>query len=110
MGCKGACQFPNYKGDGNCDDENNNCGCQYDGGDCCTKTVKGGKVQTKYCKSCKCLDPANGGGAPCDGTCKFPNYKGMETVTTKITTVAASLTAEIAVSLPSRTENFRANT
>jgi len=34
----------------------------------------------------------------------------METATTTITTVAASSTAEIAVSLPSRTENFRGNT
>ena len=79
--CKGVCQFPNYKGDGNCDDENkwgpawywildwpttsvtflvirsstcassscsSNCGCKYDGGDCCKKTVKGGKVKTPY--------------------------------------------------------------
>merc|ERR1712037_354060 len=33
--CAGSCGNPSYKGDGNCDDENNNCGCQYDGGDCC---------------------------------------------------------------------------
>ena len=25
-----------------------NCGCAYDGGDCCAKTVKGGKVNTEY--------------------------------------------------------------
>ena len=25
-----------------------NCGCGYDGGDCCKKTVTGGKVNTKY--------------------------------------------------------------
>merc|ERR1711979_145605 len=55
-----------YKGDGNCDDENNNCGCDYDGGDCCAKTAKGGKVKTQYCKDCKCLDPK-----VCDGKCKF---------------------------------------
>merc|ERR1711907_454085 len=24
---------------GNCDDNNNNCGCEYDGGDCCAKTA-----------------------------------------------------------------------
>merc|ERR1711920_209871 len=72
--CKGGCQFPNYKGDGNCDDENNNCGCQYDGGDCCSKTVKGGKVKTSYCKQCKCLDPK--ASSSCKGSCKFPNYKG----------------------------------
>ena len=47
---KPTCKLPQYKGDGNCDDENNNKGCGYDGGDCCAKTVKGGKVQKDYCK------------------------------------------------------------
>merc|ERR1712187_472226 len=75
--CKGGCQFPNYKGDGNCDDENNNCGCAYDGGDCCSKTAKNsfGQVITKYCKKCECVDPA-AGGSSCSGKCKFPTYKG----------------------------------
>ena len=45
-----ACGEPDYKGDGNCDDDNNNKGCAYDGGDCCYKTVKGGKVKKDYCK------------------------------------------------------------
>ena len=49
-----ACGLPDYKGDGNCDDENNNKGCAYDGGDCCPKTVKGGAVKTKYCKKVGC--------------------------------------------------------
>ena len=44
------CGQPDYKGDGNCDDENNNAGCWYDGGDCCPETVEGGKVSTTYCK------------------------------------------------------------
>merc|ERR1712032_1020490 len=39
-----------YKGDGDCDDENNNCGCEFDGGDCCAKTLKKA-VNKKYCKS-----------------------------------------------------------
>merc|ERR1712224_65540 len=73
--CTGFCKFPNYKGDGNCDAENNNCGCKWDGGDCCKKTVEGGKINTKYCKECKCKDPAQTG-VTCVGTCKFPNYKG----------------------------------
>ena len=51
QGSKPACALPNYKGDGNCDDENNNKGCAYDGGDCCVKTVKGGKVKKDYCKA-----------------------------------------------------------
>merc|ERR1712151_317913 len=54
-GCKGTCKFPNYKGDGNCDDENNNCGCAYDGGDCCAKTL-GKAIVKSYCKQCKCID------------------------------------------------------
>merc|ERR1711907_743089 len=57
---------------GNCDDENNNCGCEYDGGDCCAKTAKGGKVSTKFCKDCKCLDP----NAQCSATCGNAKFKG----------------------------------
>merc|ERR1712076_44664 len=50
--CEGSCEFAKYKGDGWCDDGNNNCGCEYDGGDCC-----GSNVKTKYCNACKCLEP-----------------------------------------------------
>ena len=46
---KPACALPQYKGDGNCDDENNNKGCEYDGGDCCVKSL-GGVVKKNYCK------------------------------------------------------------
>merc|ERR1712178_131209 len=63
----------NCKGYGNCDDNNNNCGCAYDGGDCCAKTVKGGTVKTKYCQECKCLDPNS---KTCTGKCGSPKYKG----------------------------------
>jgi len=56
--CPGTCGLPSYKGDGNCDDENNNCKCGYDGGDCCPKTAPGGQVKKSYCKVCKCLDPS----------------------------------------------------
>merc|ERR1719263_1234668 len=51
-----ACGQEEYKGDGNCDDDNNNKGCEYDGGDCCAKSL-GGPVKKAYCKECKCLDP-----------------------------------------------------
>ena len=49
-----ACAKVNYKGDGNCDDVNNNKACDYDGGDCCAKSVakngaKTGKVKTNFC-------------------------------------------------------------
>ena len=49
-----VCSKPGYKGDGNCDDENNVATCEYDGGDCCAKSVmkngqKSGKVIENYC-------------------------------------------------------------
>ena len=47
-----ACQFPEFKGDGPCDDGNNHEGCEYDGGDCC-----GSNVHTDFCSECQCLDP-----------------------------------------------------
>ena len=50
--CDKKCGKPDYKKDSYCDDVNNHCGCDWDGGDCC-----GGAVQKKYCKECKCLDP-----------------------------------------------------
>lgn len=33
------CQTDGWKGDGFCDDENNVCGCDWDGGDCCFDDV-----------------------------------------------------------------------
>ena len=47
---KETCGAPSYKGDGNCDDNNNNEGCAYDGGDCCAKSVAGGAVNETYCQ------------------------------------------------------------
>merc|ERR550532_1704215 len=41
-------------GDGHCDDDNNNAGCGYDGGDCCGDSTE---VDTAYCSICACLDP-----------------------------------------------------
>merc|ERR1712048_1198641 len=55
------CGLLKYKGDGNCDDVNNNKGCEYDGGDCCASTVKGGEVSRKFCKECACVDPDSQG-------------------------------------------------
>merc|ERR1712178_169168 len=54
MGIKGKCIFPNFKGDGICDDENNNAGCNWDNGDCCG--LNGNPKQRDLCKVCKCLD------------------------------------------------------
>ena len=76
--CIGGCgsKYANSKGDGSCDDENNYCGCDWDGGDCC-----GNNVDTRYCKTCECLDPnyiqqPTTTAAPCTGTCGNPNWKG----------------------------------
>merc|ERR1711937_138471 len=54
---KNKCGGPQHKGDGHCDDYNNNCGCDYDGGDCCAASVKNGKVLKDYCNDCSCKDP-----------------------------------------------------
>ena len=48
---KASCGKPHWKGDKICDDENNNAGCDFDGGDCC-----GDDVETHYCKKCECLE------------------------------------------------------
>ena len=53
--CFDTCSTPSWKGDSYCDDENNNCGCEWDGGDCC-----GDNVITDYCSACECLDPIVG--------------------------------------------------
>ena len=50
--CTGKCASASWKGDKYCDDGNNNCGCKWDGGDCC-----GPDVKKNYCKECKCLEP-----------------------------------------------------
>ena len=77
--CDGSCENDGYKNDGYCDDGNNNCGCDYDGGDCC-----GPDANKDYCDDCKCLDPNAGGNSPsppgppagpCDGSCENEGYK-----------------------------------
>merc|ERR1719433_686847 len=72
--CRETCGSPSYKGDNYCDDDNNNCGCEYDGGDCC-----GPKVNKTYCKECECKGdkprprPTQ---PPCTETCGNERYKG----------------------------------
>ena len=51
------CGSPKWKGDTYCDDDNNNGGCDWDGGDCC-----GANVKKTYCIECECKDPSAGGG------------------------------------------------
>jgi len=48
------CGNPYWKNDGICDDDNNNCHCEWDGGDCC-----GDNVNTSWCDDCECLDPSS---------------------------------------------------
>ena len=43
--------MPHYIGDLYCDDENNNEGCNFDGGDCC-----GPNIDTQYCLECICIE------------------------------------------------------
>merc|ERR1719506_2680978 len=74
-GKKKGCVLPKYKKDKNCDDENNNCRCAWDGGDCCPKT-NSGSINKKYCKVCKCLDPENQSDPNCKGGCGAAKYKG----------------------------------
>ena len=71
-----GCGAPNTVGDGYCDDENNNEGCNWDNGDCC-----GDNVLEDYCNECECKDPDaqgknTGCGAPTtvgDGYCDDEN-------------------------------------
>ena len=41
-------------GDDYCDDQNNNAGCQWDGGDCCGNDSDS---WDNFCSACECLDP-----------------------------------------------------
>ena len=53
--CQVECAVPQFKGDTYCDDQNNNAGCDWDGGDCC-----GEEVSTLYCTVCECLEESEG--------------------------------------------------
>ena len=56
------CVEPEKHSDGECNDENNNDDCYYDGGDCCEETVNGngteGVVIKTQCSRCICIDPS----------------------------------------------------
>ena len=43
-----------FKGDGDCDDQNNNARCDWDGGDCCASTSRRGYVSKRYCDEVGC--------------------------------------------------------
>merc|ERR1712159_330651 len=71
--CGGFCRREKWLKDGICDVENNNCGCGWDGGDCCGKNAK--DSQFAYCKKdCFCKNPQSKGfsskrGAACSTAC-----------------------------------------
>ena len=46
--------FPGNIGEGSCEDDLNNQGCLFDGGDCC-----GSNVDTTYCLKCICIEDLN---------------------------------------------------
>jgi len=77
--CSTACSTPQWQGDGFCDDDNNHCGCDWDGGDCCGT---GAATQYAYCKNCYCLDPDDDNYAPpsddatCLGQCYHTSWVG----------------------------------
>ena len=52
----GDCGSPNWANDEYCDDENNNAGCNFDGGACCNNNIAG---WNNYCTKCQCLEPQN---------------------------------------------------
>ena len=57
-----GCDYAELVDNGHCNDEANNAGCIYDGGDCC-----GGCVNTDQCSHCLCHD---GGATGADKSCK----------------------------------------
>ena len=67
--CSETCGDPSRKANHYCDDVNNNCGCDWDGGDCC-----GSNVNTQYCSACQCLDPREGGTGGTGGTQVPPSF------------------------------------
>ena len=50
------CEYPERKGDGVCDDENNIYKCDYDGGDCCFPEQNPNPNWNETCNDCKCLE------------------------------------------------------
>merc|ERR550532_3025641 len=58
LGCSKIGGTYKWKGDGQCDDKNNNEACDWDGGDCCGIYWYNWVARTEYCYLCQCLDPA----------------------------------------------------
>ena len=69
-----SCGIPDDKGDGWCDDVNNNAGCNWDDGDCCPPNSIENPNWDWACSKCKCLDP-NAGGSTTKTTTKTTTKK-----------------------------------
>ena len=52
----GSCGSPKFANDIYCDDENNNAGCNFDGGACCNRYTS---KWNQYCTDCQCLEVKN---------------------------------------------------
>ena len=50
-----CCKYPNWKGDGYCDDDNNNEFCGFDGGDCCLD-YDDWPDRDWFCNDCECKE------------------------------------------------------
>merc|ERR1712077_136670 len=61
-----GCEYPDYQGDGYCDDGNNNGACSYDGGDCCPGSNPPSGWDS-YCSVCECKEDGGGGCGGGDG-------------------------------------------
>ena len=55
-----SCGFQIWATDSYCDDENNNAGCDWDGGACCPPNSIENPDWNVECSDCKCLDPNAG--------------------------------------------------
>ena len=65
-----SCGIPDDKGDGFCDDVNNNAGCNWDDGDCCPPNCIENPIWDMTYLKCKCLDPNAGGSTTTKTTTK----------------------------------------
>lgn len=89
--CQRACWKSAFAGDNFCDDRNNVCGCDWDGGDCCGDANNYNFCDSSYTDvngnvvGCACLDPefvvpapapSDGCVTRCPGTCAKPAFAG----------------------------------
>ena len=71
-----GCPYPEYVGDGFCDDATNKEICEYDGGDCCTIFVN-----VEHCRTCICHEDGRrhaeiGMTTTAEGPCPIQHYVG----------------------------------